>query len=212
MTGVEPLSEQRVAALELDQPAAAEQIAGDSLLWYARAVYRCRWFCLLLLLSGAGNGLWLGLQQPLLRTIAVLRVANPLVGYHHRSYWEPQGRIAQSQVRMAAESFLSRGTFNLKAESDPWMMRLEVQHQQAGSGQQSVQDVLGKLSDIGTRAAPAAAAGTPPGTVQTAAIAELLDQLQQVLGLLRAQRGLSPLDLSQTAAAVAGQQIGRAHV
>ena len=73
MTGVEPLSEQRVAALELDQPAAAEQIAGDSLLWYARAVYRCRWFCLLLLLSGAGNGLWLGLQQPLFRTIEIGR-------------------------------------------------------------------------------------------------------------------------------------------
>lgn len=206
MTGVETLSEQRVAAVELDQPAAAEQIAGDSLFWYARAVYRCRWFCVLLLLSGTGYGLWLGLQQPLFRTVAVLRVVNPLVGYHHRSYWEPQGRIAQSQVRMAAESLLSRGLFNLKAESDPWVMRLEVQHQVTGSGQQSVQDVLNKLSDVGARAAPAAAEGTPAGTLQTVAIADVLDQLQQVLRLLRAERGLPPLDLSQTATAVAGQR------
>jgi|GEM_PF-2506816 len=196
-----------MTGVETDPTEPVDEARGDSLLWYARAVYRSRWFCLLLLLCGVGWALWSALQQPLFRTVAILKVVNPLVGYHHRNYWEPQGRIAQSQVRMAAESCLPRGTFNLKAELDPWVMRLEVQHSQPGSGRQIVQEVLDRVGHTETwAAASAVSAGTVPGHVQTSAIAELLDQLQQVLTVLRAQRGLTPLNLSQSLGAVPGQR------
>jgi len=81
-----------MTGVETDLTERVDNAAGDSLLWYARALYRSRWFCLLLLLCGVGWALWSALQQPLFRTVAILKVVNPLVGYHHRNYWEPQGR------------------------------------------------------------------------------------------------------------------------
>lgn len=189
--------EQEAAAAVTEREITVEEVAGDNLLWYARAAYRSRWFCLLMLLSGAGWGLLSSVRQSPFRTVAILRVVNPLIGYHHRSYWEPHGRIAQSQVRLAAESMLAKGPFSLKAELDSWVMRLEFSNEDAGGGRQIVQDLLKQLRTNDGVIASTAMAGESIGLLEVTEIARLLDQMQELLAKLRLESGLPPLDLNE---------------
>ena len=177
----------------------------DHLLWYARAIYRSRWFCLVMLLNGIVWGLSTAMHQPLFRTVAILRGTNPLVGYHHRGYWEPQGRTLQSQVRTAAESLLPREIVRLKSEQDPWLLRLEIQHEKAGDGEQIVQQVLDKVRAISVRSDSDGNPDTGAVSLETSAISSLLGQMQQILGTLRAENNLSPLDLTE----LPGQPLGQ---
>jgi hypothetical protein len=189
-----------------EEGTAAHAMTDDTLVWYGRAVYRSRVFCMGLLLIGAAWGLWRAVQQPLFRTVAILRVSNPLVGYHHLAYWEPQGRTVQSQVRLAAESFLPRGEFSVKSQTDAWMIRMDVPHQHSGTGEQIVQQVLEKVRAIGKQSAAADGHGPGPGKADIAAAAVLLDELQQLLATLRADSGLQPLDLKDLPPHALGQR------
>ncbi|MBL8872830.1 MAG: hypothetical protein JNK90_23830, partial [Planctomycetaceae bacterium] len=123
-------------------------LTGDSLAWYARAIYRCRWFFLFVSVLGLAYGVWQALAQPDFRTVATLRLKNDLIDYQHRNYWDPQGRTMLAQARTIAASLAGDNIVSVKPESDSWLVRVEVTHQETGAGEQLVQQLLVKLKEL----------------------------------------------------------------
>jgi hypothetical protein len=160
-------------------------LTGDSLAWYARAIYRCRYFFCTLLLIGLAYGAWQGVTQPGYRTIATLRMKNDLIEYQHRNYWDPHGRTMLAQVRGIAGSLTGSNTVSIKPESDAWMLRIEVAHHNTGEGQQLIEQVLLKWNDANQTESRKQAADTSPGPeserTYSRRLVELLDQIESLL-------------------------------
>ena len=123
-------------------------LTGDSIAWYARAIYRCRWFFLAASLLGLAYGIWQGIAQPEFRTVATLRLKNDLIDYQHRGYWDPQGRTMLAQARAIAATLAGDNSVSVKPESDAWLVRVEVTHPNAGGGEQLVQQLRVKLKEL----------------------------------------------------------------
>lgn len=164
-------------------------LTGDSLAWYARAIYRCRWFFLTICVLGLAYGIWQAIVQPDFRTVATLRLKNDLIDYQHRGYWEPQGRTMLAQARTIAASLAGNTVVSVKPESDSWLVRVEVTHQNAGEGEQLVQQLLTKLKELnqtGTKAQKAEGATEPNVANHSRRLVDLLDQIEDRLKQLNA--------------------------
>lgn len=162
---------------------------GDSLAWYARAIYRCRWFFLTVSALGLAYGIWQAIAQPDFRTVATLRLKNELIDYQHRSFWDPQGRTMLAQARTIAASLAGNTVVSVKPESDSWLVRVEVTHQNAGEGEQLVQQLLTKLKEINqtvTKAQKVEGAVEPNVANHSRRLVDLLDQIEARLKRLNA--------------------------
>jgi hypothetical protein len=164
---------------------------GDSLAWYARAIYRCRYFFLLMLLSGLAFGGWQVYAEPDFRTIANLRLKNDLLDYQHRAYWDPQGRKTMAQVRGVAGELAQDATISVKQESDPWLLRLDIMHQNSGAGELLVQQILLKLRQLNRSVEPnpdsKSSVGANGSENKTRRLVDLLDQMEIRLSQLNVE-------------------------
>ena len=179
-------------------------LTGDSIAWYARAIYRCRWFFLTVSVLGLAYGIWQGIAQPDFRTVATLRLKNDLIDYQHRGYWDPQGRTMLAQTRTIAASLAGQNSVSVKPESDSWLVRIEVTHQKAGEGEQLVQQLLVKLKELNVtdKKAPKGEGTTEPNISNNSRrLVDLLDQIEMRLKRLNAADTLS----DQTARALPPQ-------
>lgn len=165
-------------------------LTGDSLAWYARAIYRCRWFFLTICVLGLAYGIWQAMVQPDFRTVATLRLKNDLIDYQHRGYWDPQGRTMLAQARTIAASLAGNTVVNVKPESDSWLVRVEVTHQNAGEGEQLVQQLLVKLKELNqtdTTDPKTVEGGVEPDVANNSRrLVDLLDQIEVRLKQLNA--------------------------
>jgi hypothetical protein len=165
-------------------------LTGDSLAWYARAIYRCRWFFLTICVLGLTYGVWQAIAQPDFRTVATLRLKNELIDYQHRGYWDPQGRTMLAQARTIATSLAGNTIVSVKPESDSWLVRIEVTHQNAGEGEQLVQQLLVKLKELNQTDTtdPKKVEGTSEPNVanNSRRLVDLLDQIEVRLKRLNA--------------------------
>ena len=165
-------------------------LTGDSLAWYARAIYRCRWFFLTICVLGLAYGIWQAIVQPDFRTVATLRLKNDLIDYQHRGYWEPQGRTMLAQARTIAASLAGNTVVSVKPEFDSWLVRVEVTHQNVGEGEQLVQQLLVKLRELNQTdaTAPKKLEGTTEPNVanHSRRLVDLLDQIEERLKQLNA--------------------------
>jgi hypothetical protein len=164
-------------------------LTGDSLAWYARAIYRCRWFFLTICVLGFAYGVWQAIAQPDFRTVATLRLKNDLIDYQHRGYWEPQGRTMLAQARTIATSLAGNNIVSVKSEPDSWLVRVEVTHQNAGLGKQLVQQLLTKIKELnqtGTKAQKVEGAVEPNVANNSRRLVDLLDQIEDRLKRLNA--------------------------
>ncbi len=129
----------------------------DLVLWYAQALWSVRWFCAMALLAGLCVAAWAATREAGKRTVGLVRGVNPAVGYMHRTYWDGISRTMQAQLRMAGESFRRRAEVAVKADTDPWLVRIEIRHSEVGEGRQILDQMLQNLSGVyGSRTADSA--------------------------------------------------------
>ncbi len=156
----------------------AEQIGGDSMLWYAQAAWRSRWFCLAAVLCGAVWGLQSASRQPRLQTICLFRSVNPVISYLHRNYWDSVGRAKLAQLKVMAEAEGNGARISVRAEPDQWMQRLEIRHYVPGEGQRLAEKFRHRLEEI--------AGHQPPGDGK-AEVDRLSPEREQLTRTLEAQ-------------------------
>ena len=173
----------------------------DSVLWYAQALWSLRWFCAMMLVLGLSMGAWAATGEACKRTVGLIRGVNPAVGYMHRNYWDGISRTIQAQLRVAGESFRSRAEVAVRADTDPWLVRVEIRHIAAGEGRQILGEMLKSLpGEQGRRGTDSA--DTPVGqeTVhRELQLIQSLNELEQQLEILspgwKAKVGDSRLDV-----------------
>ena len=157
----------------------------DSVLWYAQAVWSLRWFCAMTLLLGLSLGAWTATGEAGKRTVGLVRGVNPAVGYMHRNYWDGISRTIQAQLRVAGESFRTRAEVAVRADTDPWLVRVEIRHLAAGEGRQILDEMLKNLpGQQGHRIAASAATAVGDDAVnRELQLIQTLNELEQQLEL-----------------------------
>lgn len=155
----------------------------------------------MMLLLGLSMGAWAATGEACKRTVGLIRGVNPAVGYMHRNYWDGISRTIQAQLRVAGESFRSRAEVAVRADTDPWLVRVEIRHIAAGEGRQILGEMLKSLpGEQGRRGTDSA--DTPVGqeTVKRELqLIQSLNELEQQLEILspgwKAKVGDSRLDV-----------------
>ena len=163
------------------------------MLWYAQALWAARWFGLCCLILGLALGATAALREPGFKTVALVRGENPAIGYMHRSYWDGVSRTIQTQLKVSAEAFKSAAEIAVRAEADPWLVRIEVQHAADGEGLSIIQQLTARLPCMrgavpvagtpaaGTQSADALSAQQQPDIEREMQLIAAMDQLQQQL-------------------------------
>ena len=160
----------------------------DTMLWYAQAIWAARWFGLCCLGVGLALGALAALREPGRRTVVLLRGENPAIGYMHRSYWDGVSRTIQAQLTVAAEAFKASADIAVKADVDPWLLRIEVRHAADGEGRRIIEQITAQLPCMrrsvevaAAQSAGAVSALQQPDVEREMQLIQAMDQLQRQL-------------------------------
>ena len=115
-------------------PVPDDAIGGDTMLWYARAIWRSRLFFCTSVLAGVVWGVVSAMLFPRFQTVCLFTELNPVISHRHRDYWETIGRATTVQLKMLAEGEGPEWMISVRPETDPWMQRIEIRHDEKGEG------------------------------------------------------------------------------
>ncbi|MEY3226661.1 MAG: hypothetical protein RLZZ536_1280 [Planctomycetota bacterium] len=111
----------------------------------ARAVWQVRWLVAGCLIAGAVLGVWYESGQARYRTTATLRWMSPSVSYLHSGYWDIAGRTRASQLSALIGAHPQAKQVFLRTGKEPWIVRLEVLHEESGLGRSVCDEILKSL-------------------------------------------------------------------
>lgn len=155
----------------------------DSLLNLARAVWQLRGLIVGCLVAGAMLGAYCESGRPRFRTTTTLRWVSPNISYLYNSYWNIAGKIRLSQLTSITGSRPDAANLFVRADKDPWSLKLEVLHDAPGMGRQITDEIVRQLrlldSQAPARAGDAAATNTP-----LLSLRESLEELEKVLATI----------------------------
>ena len=179
-----------------------EPVPADSLIWWLRAIYRCRWLCFVGLVVGFFGGIVATWNTPRYQTAAVLRLASAAVGYQQAAYWQGRASTVAVQLRAWANAADSQGSLVVRPENIPWMLRIEILHPEPGAGKVLLERLLNRLRTI-----QATSGGSidqdSQGQVLGHELHQLMNQFQQQLLKLQREAGLPPV-LAESSELVVG--------
>ncbi|MFM7168748.1 MAG: hypothetical protein ACKO3T_26215, partial [Planctomycetaceae bacterium] len=174
------------------------QPSSDSLIWWLRAIDRCRWLCLLVLAIGLLSGFFAAWNAPRYQTTAVLRLSSEAVSYQQTAYWQARANTVAVQLRAWAYAADSQAALVVKPESIPWMLRIEILHPESGAGKQLLERLLNRLRTVQADASGLADRDSQ-GQTLAHSLQSLMNQFQQQLFQLQRQAGL-PTGLAEAPA------------
>jgi hypothetical protein len=155
----------------------------DSLLNLARAVWQLRLLIVGCLIAGAILGAYLESARPRFRTTTTLRWVSPNISYLYSGYWSIAGKIRLSQLTAIAGSRLDAANLFVRAEKDPWSVRLDVVHDAPGMGRQITDEIVRQLRLLDSQ--PPASTGIAAATnTPLLRLRESLEQLEKVLATI----------------------------
>lgn len=168
-----------------------EQTPPDSLAWWLRSIYRCRWLCLLVLIIGGLAGIFSAWNAPRFQTTALLRLSSEALGYQQTVYWQGRGNTVAAQLRAWGHAADGRGSLVVRPESTPWLLRIEILHPEPGGGTRLIERLLNVLRTVQAESDRADGLEFPRQT-RGQELQSLLNRFQQLLFKLQREAGLPP--------------------
>ena len=118
----------------------------DSLLTLVALALRYRLVLLVVGGLGAVFGSWQGYHQQRYRTIAVCRLQAEGISHAARTWWEVESKTVCAELRSLYAANHPGEVLTARVEPEPWLLRLDLNHDRDGQGQQLLQAVLDQLN------------------------------------------------------------------
>ncbi|HAV33471.1 MAG TPA: hypothetical protein DC058_23260 [Planctomycetaceae bacterium] len=128
------------------ETATAGSFEADSLIGLVVLALRYRAVLLTMGLLGAVWGGWQGVHAERFRTVALCRLQAEGISHSARTWWEAESKSVCAELRSLYAVNHPGEILTARVEPEPWLLRLDLNHDNAGDGERRLQAVLDALN------------------------------------------------------------------
>ena len=115
---------------------------GDSLVRTATIFWKYRFLCLACVVIGGLCGAYSGFDSRKFHSTGICRMSSPGISHTARNYWDTEGKAKILELKTIASARYPEYLISARIESEPWLIRLEVDHEEAGTGGDMFQNII----------------------------------------------------------------------
>lgn len=106
----------------------------DSLVRTATIFWKYRFLCLACAVIGGFCGAYAGFDSRKFHSTGICRLISPGISHAARNYWDTEGKAKILELKTIASAHYPEYLISARIESEPWLIRLEVDHEEANAG------------------------------------------------------------------------------
>jgi hypothetical protein len=114
----------------------------DSLVRTVTIFWKYRFLCIACVVLGGLCGAYAGFDARKFRSTGICRMSSPGISHTARNYWDTEGKAKILELKAIASARYPEYLISARIESEPWLIRLEVDHEEAGAGRIMFEEIL----------------------------------------------------------------------
>ena len=114
----------------------------DSLVRTVTIFWKYRFLCLACVVIGGLCGAYAGFDSRKFHSTGICRMSSPGISHTARNYWDTEGKAKILELKTIASARYPEYLISARIESEPWLIRLEVDHEEAGAGRIMFEDII----------------------------------------------------------------------
>ncbi len=114
----------------------------DSLVRTATIFWKYRFLCLACVVIGGLCGAYAGFDSRKFHSTGICRMSSPGISHTARNYWDTEGKAKILELKTIVSARYPQYLISARIESEPWLIRLEVDHEEADAGRVMFQDII----------------------------------------------------------------------
>jgi hypothetical protein len=114
----------------------------DSLVRTVTIFWKYRFLCLACVVIGGLCGAYAGFDSRKFHSTGICRMLSPGISHTARNYWDTEGKAKILELKTIASARYPKHQISARIESEPWLIRLEVDHEEADAGRAIFEDII----------------------------------------------------------------------
>ena len=114
----------------------------DSLVRTATIFWKYRFLCFACVVIGGFCGAYAGFDSRKFHSTGICRMSSPGISHTARNYWDTEGKAKILELKTIATARYPEYLISARIESEPWLIRLEVDHEEAAAGQAMFEGII----------------------------------------------------------------------